>query len=77
MFPDQKKDNSFITLEQGKIYRLVIDQAEKDLIEKALQYSRGKQLPASKALGLNRNTLHSKIKKLNISIEKFKEKIAQ
>jgi len=52
----------------GTVYRLVIDRTEKILIEKALERSGGNQIAASKILGLNRNTLRYKIKKLNISI---------
>ena len=62
----------FITLKQGAIYRSVISDTEKILIEKALEHSFGNQITASKILGLNRNTLRTKIKKLNIDMGKFK-----
>ena len=77
----EKKDkmNSLNSLEkvfqsanQGQIYRLVIHDTEKLLIEKALEQSRGNQLIAAKLLGLNRNTLRSKIKRLNIPVEKHR-----
>ena len=69
----KKIENSFITQENGKIYKAVICDTEKILIEKALEKTRGNQFLAARILGLNRNTLRSKIKKLNIDLVKFKE----
>ncbi|MFH1857892.1 MAG: helix-turn-helix domain-containing protein [Candidatus Omnitrophota bacterium] len=43
------------------------------LIEKALKFSFGNQIMASRLLGLNRNTLHTKIKKFNIDVWRFKK----
>ena len=65
-------DESISGLESGHIYRTVIGKTEKILIEKALERCYGNQLTASKFLGLNRNTLRAKIKKLNINMEKFR-----
>lgn len=62
----------FITSQRGKIYNDVIDYVEKMLIEKALERSYGNQAMTAKVLGLNRNTLHSKIIKLNIDPGNFK-----
>ncbi len=56
----------------GRIYREIIDQTEKTLIEKALEKSAGNQIGASRFLGLNRNTLRTKIRKLNIKMEEFR-----
>lgn len=61
-------DQLFTDEPNGKVYRLVIDRIEKILIEKALERSGGNQIVASKILGLNRNTLRYKIRKLNITI---------
>ena len=58
---------------KGEIYRCVIDTAEKILIEKALERSMGEQLTAAELLGINRNTLRNKIRKLNIDTQRFKE----
>jgi DNA-binding NtrC family response regulator len=55
-----------------KIYELVIRGVEKPLIEIVLSKTRGNQLKTSRILGINRNTLHSKIKKLGISVQKWK-----
>ncbi len=56
----------------GQIYRSVIGETEKILIEKALQRCHGNQILAAKLLGINRNTLRAKIKKFNIPTGKFK-----
>ena len=43
-----------------------MDEFERPLISKALEFCKGNQIKTSKILGINRNTLRSKIKKLNI-----------
>ena len=67
-----KIDKFFLTVPRGKIYPKAIADTEKMLIEKALEYSLGNQIAAAKILGVNRNTLRTKIKKLNIKVSKFK-----
>ena len=52
---------------KGKLYRLIIDDIEKTLIKDILCKTEGNKLKAAKILGINRNTLHSKIKKLGIA----------
>ena len=69
---ENKIEESFVTHKDGQIYKAVIGDLEKMLIEKALQKSHGNQILAARVLGLNRNTLRAKIKKLNIHMEKFK-----
>ena len=44
----------------------LISQIEKKLISKTLEYFSGNQIKSSKLLGINRNTLRSKIKKYKI-----------
>ena len=68
-----KIDKFFLTSKRGEIYPKVIADTEKILIEKALERSFGNQIVAAKILGINRNTLHSKIKKLGIEVEKWKK----
>lgn len=55
-----------------KIYQCVVDKLTKPLIELTLKRTFGNQLRAAKLLGINRNTLCSKIKKLKIDVKKFK-----
>lgn len=62
----------FMTFEKGEIYDKVIARTEKVLIENALKTSFGNQSIAAKLLGINRNTLHTKIKKMNIEVSRFK-----
>ncbi|TAH37687.1 MAG: hypothetical protein EYC62_02025 [Alphaproteobacteria bacterium] len=52
------------------LYDQVIQEVERPLIQYALQQCRGNQIRAAKMLGINRNTLHKKIKTLNISVRK-------
>ena len=69
----EKIEEYFKTYKNGEIYRHVIGDLEKILIEKALEHSFGNQLTASKILGLNRNTLRTKIRKLNIQLAHFRQ----
>ena len=58
---------------EGQIYRSVIRDLEKVLIEKALEKTGGNQILAARILGLNRNTLRTKIRQLNIATAKYKK----
>lgn len=58
---DEKQSDS-------KLYRRVIDSVEKKLIASVLQKTEGNQLQAAEILGINRNTLRMKIKKLDIDL---------
>lgn len=62
----------FLTIQKGEVYSKAISDTEKLLIEKALEFSFGNQIIAAKILGMNRNTLRAKIKKLNIDIKVYK-----
>lgn len=62
----------FMAFNRGEVYDKVITRTEKVLIENALKASFGNQSIAAKLLGINRNTLHSKIKKMGIAVSKFK-----
>lgn len=68
----EKIGEYFVTHKNGEIYRSVINSTEKILIEKALERACGNQIAASRILGLNRNTVRTKIKKLNINAAQFK-----
>lgn len=61
-----KKDMELL---QG-IYFRVLDVVEEKLIEVTLRHTEGNQVRASKILGINRNTLHRKLKNFGID-EKF------
>jgi len=57
---------------EGALYRSVLQIIEKPLIESILERTYGNQLKAARILGLNRNTLRTKIKRLGINIERWK-----
>ena len=57
---------------QGVLYRYILEATEKPLIEHVLGRTHGNQLEAARILGINRNTIRAKIKKLSISIGKYK-----
>ena len=53
-------------------YKKVIADAEKALIEKALERAFGNQTIAAKILGITRNTLRAKISKFSIDVKKYR-----
>jgi len=57
---------------EGDIYRGVLQQIEKPLFEWVLERTHGNQIKAARILGINRNTLRTKIKKLGISVQDCK-----
>ncbi|MDP8266858.1 MAG: helix-turn-helix domain-containing protein [Candidatus Aceula meridiana] len=69
---EQKVKQDFIEAKRGEIYRYIIDDVERIIIERALELAGGNKILAAKTLGINRNTIHSKIKKLKIKVNKFK-----
>lgn len=56
----------------GSLYRAVLEEVEKPLIEHILEKTEGNQLKASRILGINRNTMRAKIKKLAIDVSRWK-----
>ncbi len=44
------------------LYRMVLEQVEKPLLERVLDYSRGNQSQAADVLGINRGTLRKKLR---------------
>ena len=57
---------------KGVLYRSLMDALEKPLIEHVLQRTEGNQLKAARILGVNRNTIRAKIKKLDIHSDMFR-----
>jgi two-component system nitrogen regulation response regulator GlnG len=55
-----------LTEERGHVYRFLIEAVERPLLEKVLTYTGGNQLEAARILGINRNTLRTKLKRLGI-----------
>ncbi|MFA5145886.1 MAG: helix-turn-helix domain-containing protein [Candidatus Omnitrophota bacterium] len=56
----------------GVLYRSILEIIEKPLIEYTLERTEGNQLKAARILGINRNTMRSKIKRLNIDVDRWK-----
>ena len=65
-------EDFFLREKEGKLYKFLLNVVEKPLIENVLRKTEGNQLKAAKILGINRNTLHSKIEKLKINVGDFR-----
>lgn len=57
---------------RGMLYKAVLEKIEKQLIEQILERTEGNQIKAAKFLGINRNTIRAKIKKLGIDVNRWK-----
>jgi DNA-binding protein Fis len=55
-------------LENSNLYKTVLSEVERSLIQIVLRETEGNQLRAAKTLGINRNTLRSKIKEYKIHL---------
>ncbi|MDD4894077.1 MAG: helix-turn-helix domain-containing protein [Candidatus Omnitrophica bacterium] len=62
----------FYIEKKGALYGSILDAVERPLIEYILERTEGNQLKAARILGLNRNTIRAKIKKLGIDPHKWK-----
>ena len=49
------------------LYRLVIEEVERPLLDAVMRYCKGNQTKAAQYLGLNRGTLRKKIKQYDLS----------
>lgn len=58
---------------KGALYKSILEAIEKPLVEYILKRTEGNQLKAARILGINRNTLRAKIKKLGISVGQYKQ----
>ncbi len=65
-------DRMFLKGKEGKIYHIMLDALDKSLITNTLTITFGNQIKAARLLGINRNTLRAKIKKLGISLSEVK-----
>lgn len=61
-------------LEKFNLYDTVIPEVERALISMVIKETGGNQVRASRLLGINRNTLREKIKKLRIDVKRPKTK---
>ncbi len=65
------QDSLFIE-KRGILYKSVLEAIERPLLEQTLERCEGNQLKAARILGINRNTMRAKIKKLNIDASRWK-----
>ena len=56
----------------GVLYKTIISKVEKPLIEHTLERTDGNQIKAARMLGINRNTIRAKIKRLGIDVSRWK-----
>ena len=67
-----KLSESLYKEKKGVLYKSILEAVEKPLIEDVLERTEGNQLKAAKILGINRNTIRTKIKRLSIDVTKWK-----
>ena len=67
-----KLSQSLYKEKKGVLYKSILEAVEKPLIEDVLERTEGNQLKAAKILGINRNTIRAKIKKLSIDVTRWK-----
>lgn len=65
------QDSLFIE-KRGILYKSVLEAIERPLLEQTLERCEGNQLKAARILGINRNTMRAKIKKLGIDASRWK-----
>jgi DNA-binding protein Fis len=66
-------EDELFSEKKGVLYKSVLEAIEKPLIEQTLERTEGNQLKAARILGINRNTMRSKIKKLGIDTQHYKK----
>lgn len=66
-------EESLYSQKKGVLYRSILEVIEKPVIEYVLERSEGNQFKAARILGINRNTIRAKIKKLGINCAIFKQ----
>lgn len=67
-----KLEDSLYPEKKGILYKAMLVEIEKPMIEYVLEKTGGNQLKAARILGINRNTIRTKIKKLDIDMARWK-----
>ncbi|MBU1998142.1 MAG: helix-turn-helix domain-containing protein [Candidatus Omnitrophota bacterium] len=65
-------DDDLFKDKEGVLYREVLEAIERPLLEQVLEKTQGNQLKAARILGINRNTMRCKVKRLGINAAKWK-----
>ena len=68
----EELEEFFLREKEGKLYKFLLSVMEKPLVENVLNKTEGNKVKAAEILGINRNTLHKKMKNLNINAKRFK-----
>ncbi|MEW6100930.1 MAG: helix-turn-helix domain-containing protein, partial [Candidatus Omnitrophota bacterium] len=66
------EDNLFAQ-NRGSLYKAIVERIEKPVIEHILERTEGNQLKAARILGINRNTMRAKVRKLGINCAMYKQ----
>lgn len=70
----EKKLETFLSrlgkFEASDLYEAIMDRVEEPLLKLVLNYAGGNQIKASRMLGINRNTLRTKVNKYGIKIDR-------
>ncbi|MCX5697995.1 MAG: hypothetical protein NTU54_08555 [Candidatus Omnitrophica bacterium] len=66
-------EESLFRDKRGALYKSLLEVIEKPIIERALERAEGNQLKAARILGINRNTIRVKIRKLGINTQTYKQ----
>ncbi len=62
-----KLEDTFYLQRKGEVYKCLLEVIDKLVIERALEHTEGNQIKAARILGINRNTIRAKIKKLGVN----------
>jgi DNA-binding protein Fis len=66
-------EDSLYNEKKGTLYKSILEVIEKPLIEHILERTEGNQFKAARILGINRNTMRAKIKRLGINPLAYKQ----
>ena len=66
-------EDSLYNEKKGTLYKSILEIIEKPLLEHVLERTDGNQFKAARILGINRNTMRAKIKKLGINLKIYKQ----
>ena len=67
-----KLEDTLYKEKHGILYRYILDMIERSIFEGILERTYGNQLRAARILGINRNTMRAKIRKLGIDVSRWK-----
>ena len=66
-------EDSLYDDKKGALYKSILEIIEKPLLEHILERTEGNQFKAARILGINRNTMRAKVKKLGINLKMYKQ----